>query len=69
VKRENAEDSEVSLLGKSGGSVRILILYQLTSHLSFFYENGDPKELKEQIKDIASGGITAGHYLRGVVRE
>ena len=30
---------------------------------------GDPKELKEQIKDIASGGITAGHYLRGVVRE
>ncbi len=31
--------------------------------------SGDPKELKEQIKDIASGGITAGHYLRGVVRE
>ncbi len=31
--------------------------------------DGDPKELKEQIKDIASGGITAGHYLRGVVRE
>ncbi|HKL97774.1 MAG TPA: U32 family peptidase [Methanocorpusculum sp.] len=30
---------------------------------------GDPKELKEQVKDIASGGITAGHYLRGVVRE
>ncbi len=30
---------------------------------------GDPKELNEQIKDIASGGITAGHYLRGVVRE
>ena len=30
---------------------------------------GDPKELKEQIKDIASSGITAGHYLRGVVRE
>ena len=30
---------------------------------------GDPKELKEQIKDIASGGITAGLYLRGIVRE
>ncbi|HJJ89218.1 MAG TPA: U32 family peptidase, partial [Methanocorpusculum sp.] len=27
---------------------------------------GNVKELKDQIRDIASGGITAAHYLRGV---
>lgn len=32
-------------------------------------DGDDPKELKEQIKDIASGGITAAHYLRGVEKD
>lgn len=28
-------------------------------------DGGDLKALKEQIRELASGGITAGHYLRG----
>mgnify|MGYP003300450200 CR=1 FL=1 len=27
---------------------------------------GNAKELKDQIREIASGGVTASHYLRGV---
>ncbi|MDE2546504.1 MAG: U32 family peptidase [Methanocorpusculum sp.] len=29
-------------------------------------EGENPKELKNQIREIASGGVTAAHYLRGV---
>ena len=28
-------------------------------------EGGDAKALKEEIREISSGGVTAGHYLRG----
>ncbi|MDV0444222.1 U32 family peptidase [Methanorbis rubei] len=32
-------------------------------------EGENPKDLKEQIKEIASGGVTAAHYLRGVEKQ
>ena len=32
-------------------------------------EGENAKELKEQVRDLASGGVTAAHYLRGVEKE
>ncbi|MDU9377042.1 hypothetical protein McpSp1_16860 [Methanocorpusculaceae archaeon Sp1] len=42
---------------------------RMTAAYTAVLEGENPKDLKEQIKEIASGGVTAAHYLRGVEKQ